>query len=57
MMSQNQLHVEALNWAVDEWGDLYLAAAAVRSPPTTQRAFRQGYVLDDLRKVQVDLQQ
>lgn len=35
----------------------YLAAAAVCSPPTAEGAFRQGNVLDDLREVQIDLQQ
>ena len=36
---------------------VYLAAAAVCSPPTAEGAFRQGNVLDDLREVQIDLQQ
>lgn len=37
--------------------NLYLAAAAVCSPSTTEGAFGQSNVLDDLGKVQIDLQQ
>ena len=37
--------------------NLYLAAAAVCSPPTAESAFRQGNVLDYFGKVQIDLQQ
>lgn len=36
---------------------VYLAAAAICRPPTPEGAFRQGNVLNDLREVQVDLQQ
>lgn len=35
----------------------YLAAAAICGSSTTEGAFRQGNVLDDLGKVQIDLQQ
>ncbi len=35
----------------------YLTAAAVCSTATAEGAFRQGNVLDDLREVQIDLQQ
>lgn len=44
-------------WSMNAARHLYLAAAAVCSPPTAEGAFRQGNVLDDLREVQVDLQQ
>lgn len=36
---------------------LYLAAAAEGGPPAAEGVFGQGDVLDDLGKVQVDLQQ
>ena len=36
---------------------VYLAAAAVRSPPTAEGAFWQSDVLDDLGEVQINLQQ
>lgn len=35
----------------------YLAAAAVCSPAAAEGAFGQGNMLDDLREVQIDLQQ
>lgn len=44
-------------WSMKQVRALYLAAAAVCSPPTAEGAFRQGNVLDDLREVQIDLQQ
>ena len=37
--------------------NLHLAAAAVRGPSAAEGAVRQGDMLDDLRKMQIDLQQ
>lgn len=42
---------------MNEARHLYLAAAAVCGPSASEGAFGEGNVLDDLREVQVDLQQ
>lgn len=42
---------------MNEVRHLYLAAAAVCGPSAAEGAFGESNVLDDLREVQVDLQQ